>query len=283
MTGYGERKFDSEDWLIEVEIKAVNSRYLDTRIKLPRSLSFAELDMKNWINEKIHRGRVEVNVSFLSYKKEVSYHIQKDLLHSLVEEFRKDYSLYSIPFDSFMRLEGMIFSKQENLSQESLLSDLRTCFQEALEEFLQSREIEGKALQENMLNKVENLELELSKIEERAPLYVQEEMKRLKRNVCLLLEDQSMDKNTLATELALFAQRADIDEELVRLKTHYKSFKEKLQEDGPVGKMLDFIIQEMNREMNTISSKSNDQALTSFCLEGKNKIEQLREQVQNIE
>lgn len=288
MTGYGKSAVQTDKFSIDVEIKTVNNRYLDIHTKLPSILNFAEATVNKTVKEKLKRGRCDISIYFKKLNSGNSLTINKDALKHLYEEFKafQEESGYDvqIPMESFIRLDGVVEKNIEELDEDEINEYLEKTLDEAIEKLLKMRLSEGKRLVNNIEEKLNEIEVNLIKTAKRAPELVEEEHQRLRKNIEKLLEGiETVDENIIANEIALYAQKADIDEEIIRLGSHIEEFRKVLKTDDAIGKTLDFIVQEMNREVNTMSSKSNDTILTNICVSQKTIIEQVREQIQNLE
>ncbi|MDY3051826.1 MAG: YicC/YloC family endoribonuclease [Ndongobacter sp.] len=288
MTGYGKAAKKTDRWLIEVEVRSVNNRYLDTRVKVPSMLAFAEIPVRNRISERLSRGRVELAVFVQSAEMTPQIDLRIDVLERLqrqAEEARVRLGMTgTVTLSDLLSIDGVLERTKPVTDEEQLLQDLLSVEDQALEHLCAMRRAEGERLAQSLKEKCARLETHLAAVRQRAPELVQDEFQRMKANVARLLENAAhVDEAVLANDIALYAQKSDIDEEMVRLASHLREFAKLLESSRAVGKTLDFLIQEMNREVNTMSSKSNDIALTNSCVEMKALIEQLREQIQNIE
>ena len=288
MTGYGKSSLQNEDWTLDCEIRTVNNRYLDIKVKLPSMISGFEQPIKEEVRNKLNRGRVDVNLYFKPAKNVRKASLNSELLSELVDEYRAFQAstglVGDLPMESFIRLEGVVSFDEGELDEEALWTDIRSVLGQALGSLLEMRRAEGENLKADLTGKLDELRSYRNRMQERSPQLVEEEYKRLRENVETLLADlHRPDEQALATEIAILAQKLDINEELVRLSSHIDNFEMNLSGKGAVGKTLDFIIQEMNREVNTVSSKSTDIEMREACIAQKAIIEQLREQIQNIE
>lgn len=288
MTGYGKAAEVTAAWSIDVEIKSVNNRYLDLKIRAPQPLNFMEMAIKSAISDKLHRGHVDCNIHFRALDDAGSVTIHERKLAKLVEAFRA-FQLHNgvdcaMPMDSFVRMDGIVEIESGELDEAAVREAVLAVLDRALNTHVESRQVEGERLKRSLIEKNEAITSAIEAIKRLSPELMAHEQARLKENLEALLGDEHpVDPHLLANELACIAQRIDIDEEIVRLSGHISAFYETLNRDEPVGKTLDFYIQEMNREVNTISSKSNDINLRTLCVNLKTTIEQLREQIQNIE
>lgn len=291
MTGYGKSAMSEGDLRLEGEISTVNNRFLDLYIHLPDSLRFLEPLIRKEVQEKIGRGRVNLTLNALSQTLEPSYQVNKEALYQMakdLEDFTEEYISAEggpmLRLDELVKLPGVLIPRLPSIDEKAWEALALPLLDEILDQVRTLRAKEGERLEKNLLEKLETLDQLVLTIEKRAPDLVTEEKVRLDERIRdLLPQDVSMDTGRLENELAIFAQKVAIDEEIVRLKSHVKSFRESTNKEGPVGKTLDFIVQEMNREVNTIASKSTDEAVRSWAIQAKTLIEEIREQIQNIE
>lgn len=287
MTGYGRGTYENDGRLYTVEIKTINHRYNDVTVKLPRYLSFLEDDVRKYISKTINRGKVEVYISLENMSdKGRNIKIDKVLAGTYINELRNLSEEYGIPNDitimSLARMSDIVVV--ENDSQEELYwLELQEAIKVAVQNIDGARSVEGERL-------ARDIDLRLNKISEYVELVgkssekLLEEYKiKLRNRINELNANDIVDENRIGIEIVLFADKSSICEEVTRLKSHIASFKNMLKTDGPIGKKIDFLIQEMNRETNTIGSKANSIGITNYVIEMKNEIENIREQVQNIE
>lgn len=288
MTGFGRGEYQENGKKASIEIKTVNHRYMDIFVKYPRMLAFLEDKVREIISKNISRGKIDV---FINYEDvgEDSKNVVLDealagaylkALNTLGSKFdlRDDVTVSMVArFPDVLRVE-----KAED-DEGELLKIVSNAVQSALEALLKMRITEGAALKTSLLEKLNNVSTVVEQIEKRAPSVVKEYMDKLNGRLKELLDQQSVDESRIATEVAIFADRCSVDEEIVRLKSHIVQFTETLDLEIPIGRKLDFIVQEMNREINTIGSKANDVNITKLVVEVKSEIEKIREQVQNIE
>lgn len=289
MTGYGLGEAQDEQYKLKVEIKAVNHRYNDILVKMPRHISYLEESIKKVIKGKISRGKVDVYIN-LEYIKESAIAVKVDIplaksyklaLEELVEELNME---DNVRLNNILGISEVVRTERRELDQDAIWSVLNEALDLALENILSMRVLEGEELKNDILLKLENIESAASKIEERSPNVVLEYKEKLTERIKSLMEDASiLDGDRLANEVVFFADRCSIDEELVRLSSHIKQFRSILDEDESIGRKLDFLTQELNREVNTIGSKANDVVITNYVVDCKAEIEKIREQIQNIE
>ncbi len=289
MTGFGRNEYAVGGREYTVEVKTINHRYLDFNIRLPRQFSFFEDYIRKIVPKYISRGKVDVNIQFSSFGDELkSIKFDENLISLYLNEAKVIEEKFGIKNDlSFCRVMQLpdVVKVDDDKDEEQLINELSEALAGALEKLKNMREVEGNNLYKDLTAKTANLLTILSKIEEKSKLVVVEYKTKLKERVDELLKDVNtqLDDTRLATEVAIFADKASIDEEIVRFKSHIKQFNHTLELDEPVGKKLDFIVQELNRETNTIGSKANDLDISSSVIELKNEIEKIREQIQNIE
>ena len=286
MTGFGRATANLQERDITVEIKSVNSRFLDLSFRLPRSFQAMELSIRNHLKDRISRGKVEL---FLSL--EDSAERNKKLLvdYALAERYKKEITELSEKLGIPCSVTGdRIFFYPEvfRLVEEEVEEDadgLLSIVDKAIEEFVHSREVEGSKLQEDLELKLSEMETYVLFLKEREPEIRLQYEKRLRKKIEESLEGRSIDEGRLLEEVAIFSDKVSTDEEITRLDSHIQRVKAILKEESAVGRDLDFLMQEMNRESNTILSKATDLDITDIALKAKNCIEKMREQVQNIE
>lgn len=290
MTGYGRGECTMYERKFTVEIKAVNHRYNDITVKLPRAIMGFEDEIKKAISKKVFRGKLDVFVNFESFSQEdVNISVNEPLAKSYTETLRKLKS--DLQFEGDVTIEMVskfpdVITVDKNISNENTENEIRECLMKAVEDatdaFVAMREVEGETLKKNIIEKVAFVNDALQKIEERAPFVSKDYRARLEAKLADLDEIQ-VDESRLLTEVMLFADKACIDEEITRLHSHISQMYSIVEESVPVGRKLDFLVQEMNRETNTIGSKSNDIQITNHVVDIKSEIEKIREQIQNIE
>lgn len=288
MTGFGRYETVTDEYRIAVEIKSVNHRYCDLNIKLPKKFNEIENTLRMMMKEIAERGKVDVYVSYEDYAGKgthVHYHpqIAKEYMKvaaQVAEEFELHNSL------SAQRLLGfadVISLEEESNDLESVFPIVTQTLQKAGEQFIASREREGEQLYQDIKGKLAYLLTLVAQVEERSPQMLQEHRQKLLEKVQELLGDRKIDEGILATELIVYADKVCVDEETVRLRSHIDAMSETLDMQEAIGRKLDFIAQEMNREANTILSKANDKELSGIAINLKTEIEKIREQIQNIE
>ena len=288
MTGYGSARGVVGDQNLMVEIKSVNNRFLDCNVRLPRNYLFAEDIVKGAISDGVKRGKVDV---FVTQQSSLDADSVVRVNLPLAEEYRKALESISKTLGVESRLDAGLIARfpdvlvveKKELDRDAVGAALRDLTVQALEEFNALRAREGERLREDMLTKLKNISEYVSIVEERSPVTVREYRERLETRLREILEDRSIDEQRIITETAIFADRTAVDEETVRLRSHIAQFKTMLDEGSPIGRKMDFLMQEFNRESNTIGSKCSDASLSQIVVELKSEIEMLREQLQNVE
>lgn len=288
MTGFGRGNSEKDGKSFTIEIKSVNHRYFETNIRMPRVLIAFEDKIRKIIGEKVKRGKLDVFVTQGNYDKEdVEAYLNEKLADSYMNCFRLLKDKYDLRDDisvtSIARLPEVVTLKQKEEDISEAFEQIEESLTEALEALLFMREREGEKLLEDVISKCELINGLVEKVQERAPFVVCEYKEKLTQRLNALHKEVEFDENRVAMEVAIFADKAGIDEEIVRLKSHIVQMKETLILDEPIGRKLDFIIQEMNRETNTIASKANDLEILNTVINMKSEIEKIREQIQNIE
>jgi len=289
MTGFGRGEYSASGFEFLVEIKTINHRYLDLNIRMPRQYSFLEETIRKVIPNFISRGKIDINVNINDFgdnNKKVLFN--EEIIRSYLDEAKKLEENIGLKnnfaFSNVLMLSDAV-KIQGSDDEEQLTNDFSIALNNALDSLIKMRETEGNTLKEDILKKAHRLLVIFTQIEDRAENVVLEYKEKLENRVNELLSksEVKLEETRLATEVALFADRACIDEEITRFKSHIAQLTNTLNLSEPIGKRLDFIIQELNRETNTIGSKSNDLAITNAVIEIKNILEQIREQIQNIE
>ncbi len=287
MTGYGRGEYKADGLEVTAEVKTVNNRYLDVSLKCPRIFSAYEDVLRGVVREKLTRGHADVFISFTDKREKkaaltVDLQAAKvwvDMAKTLKEAFPELQNDFTV--SSLMRQSDVL--KQDDVAcDEELISAAKSALSSALDRLNAMRKVEGDKLAKDMLSRVDLIETLVGKVKERAPLVAEDYKKRLEEKIKSYLDGVNYDEARLLTEVAVFSDRSNIDEELTRLGSHISQFRD-IAKQELVGRKLDFLVQEFNRETNTICSKSNDIAITKLGLELKNEIEKIREQVQNVE
>ena len=288
MTGYGRSEKVTPTAKCTVEIKSVNHRYLDLSIKLPRKLNMFEADIREVLKDYIQRGKVDVFVSYEDYSKEsVNIKYNQEIAAEYMKYFAKmatDFELDDdIRVSPLARMPEVLVSEDENINEDEIWKLVKDVLIEACDAFVVSRIKEGENLRTDLLEKLEAMSKNVAFIEERYPKTIEDYKNRLTTKIKEVLEDKQIDESRILTEVCIYSDKVCVDEEMVRLKSHIEAVKEALTTGGCVGKRLDFLAQELNREANTTLSKSTDIEISNVAITIKTEIEKIREQIQNIE
>ena len=288
MTGFGRGEAQDEFRKITIEMKSVNHRYLDLNIKIPKSLNPFETEIRNYLKSRIVRGKVDVYVTLetaadqeyvLKYNSKLA-EMYVDNIKAMADEFGLDYDLKATHLS---RYPDVLEMEEAEADESELKVLLFEALEKAANQFGENRTKEGERLQKDLLDKMDEMSGYVSVLEKRSPEIIEEYTSRLKAKVNDLLEAGHIDENRIAAEIVLYADKVCIDEEMVRLRSHIEETKQVLLNDKEVGRKLDFIAQEMNRESNTILSKSTDVEIAGIGISLKTLIEKVREQIQNLE
>jgi uncharacterized protein (TIGR00255 family) len=288
MTGFGRSEVAENDRKFTVEIKAVNHRYLDVNIKMPKKLNYFESSIRAELKSYISRGKVDVFITYEDKQESNScVHYNKALAEEYLTYLKNMAVEFSLEDDirvSTLSHYPDVFTMEEKTEDEGeIWQELKKAIDGACTMFVDTRITEGENLKCDLLGKLDGMLGLVDFIEQRSPQIITEYKEKLAERIKELLQDKSVDESRLLTEVTIFADKVCVDEEIVRLKSHIESMKNALTEGGSIGRKLDFIAQEMNREANTILSKSNDLQISNCGIELKTEIEKVREQIQNIE
>ncbi len=288
MTGYGRAEALIDGRNILVEIRSVNHRYFEFSSRVPRSYGFLESRLKNYLQGKLSRGKVDVNVSIQTVEgTTASVQVNQELAASYVQALRTlqeplrltdDLSLSTIS-----RFSDIFTVTKETEDEETIWSDVLQAAEQASDRFVQMREAEGSKMKEDLEERLDFILRAVEKVEERSPKTVEEYRARLYRKISEVLGNTQIDEQRILTEAAIYAEKIAVAEETVRLRSHIDQFRAIMEQAGPVGRKLDFLIQEFNREANTIGSKAQDIEIARVVVDIKSEIEKIREQIQNIE
>lgn len=289
MTGFGRGEFSDDLYSFKVEIKAVNHRYNDISIKMPKHISYLEEKIKGVIKKQIHRGKVDVYIN-LEYVEESSINVKVDInlaksYKDALEQLCKELNLEdNIRINNILSMQDIIKTERKELDEDEIWTCLEGALELAVKDIMIMKVAEGQELQKDMVFHLDNIGEFLNEIEERSPTVVIEYKEKLRERLSNLLDnDIVVDEDKINAEIVYFADKCNINEEVIRLKSHLKQFESILKENNPVGRKLDFLIQEMNREINTIGAKASDVLICQDVVEVKSEIEQIREQIQNVE
>lgn len=288
MTGYGEARGNYNGKVFTIQIRSVNNRFLDLSVKLPRALLFAETPIKSFVQSRVSRGKVDVFVSVESSANEdVEVSVNEDLVSKYITELSSISDKFEIPNDisvmSVSRLPEVIAVSIAETDNDKLLAQLNEVLVEALLGFDSMRKTEGAALSADIISRIETMESLLSAISEAAPTTELAYRARLENKMREVLAESGIDESRILTEAAIFADRIAVDEETVRLKSHFSQLRAMAESEEPIGRKMDFLVQELNREANTIGSKCQNSEIAHTVVDLKAEIEKIREQVQNVE
>ncbi len=288
MTGYGRSEKVTPTAKCTVEIKSVNHRYLDLSIKLPRKLNMFEAEIRDVLKDYIQRGKVDVYVSFEDYSKEsVNIKYNSEIAAEYVKYFAQMAEEFELDNDirvsTLSRMPEVLVSEDENINEEEIWKLVKDALTEACDAFVVTRIKEGENLKNDLLEKLDSMSANVAFIEERYPQIIEDYKNRLTSKIKEVLDDKQIDESRILTEVCIYSDKVCVDEEMVRLKSHIDAVREALTSGGAVGKRLDFLAQELNREANTTLSKSTDIEISNVAITIKTEIEKIREQIQNIE
>ena len=288
MTGYGSAKGSCDGLEISVELKSVNNRYLDCSVRMPRSFLFAEEIVKSRVQEHISRGKVDVFVTVDSAASEdVVVKVNDglaagyiDAVRSISEKFGLDGAISAL---AVSRMSDVLSVEKKDADADAVSAAIGEITEQALKEFDAMRCREGQKLCDDIAGRLVTVETYVSAVEQRSPETVSEYRERLYRKMCEVLQSTTVDEQRILMEAGIYADKVAVDEETVRLRSHVAQMRSMLETGSPIGRKMDFLIQEFNRESNTIGSKCNDSSITKDVIELKSEIEKIREQIQNIE
>lgn len=288
MTGFGRCEITEGDRKYTVEMKSVNHRYLDVNIKMPKKLSFFESSIRNELKNYAQRGKIDMFITYEDFSESnICIKYNKDIaaeylgyLKSMAEDFGLD---NDIRVSSLSRYPEVFSMEEQTIDEEEIWTGLVKAVKGAAQSFADTRIKEGENLSKDLIFKLDAMLEHVAFIEERSPQLIDEYKKKLYEKVQDFLADVSFDESRLMTEVTIYADKVCVDEEIVRLRSHIETMKQALLDGGSIGRKLDFIAQEMNREANTILSKANDLAISNRGIDLKTEIEKVREQIQNIE
>lgn len=288
MTGFGRSEITENNRKFTVEMKSVNHRYLDVNIKMPKKLNFFESAIRGELKNYISRGKVDMFITYEDFAEATTnVHYNKELAGEYLTYLRQmaqDFGLEDdIRVSSLSKYPEVFTMEEVNVDEEELWKELQKAIHQAAQSFVQTRITEGENLKNDLIGKLDGMLKLVDFIAERSPGILAEYRTKLEDKVRELLADNTVDEGRLLTEVTIFADKICVDEEIVRLRSHIESTKNALMEGGSIGRKLDFIAQEMNREANTILSKANDLEVSNCAIELKTEIEKVREQIQNIE
>jgi len=288
MTGYGRAQITVEDMSVTVEIKSVNHRYFEFSARIPRAYGFLEEKLKSHLQQLISRGKVDCYVQIEALESDdVTVKVNHSLAKGYVDALKELAERYNLSDDisvSTLSRYSDVFSIHKNeADEEKIWNAVKETADVACAKFIEMRAIEGEKLKADLTEKIDVIADNVTFIEKRSPETVKEYHEKLRAKMAELLQDVHIDEQRILTESAIFAEKIAVDEETVRLRSHLQQFTQFLEADGPIGRKMDFLVQEMNREANTIGSKSQDIEIAKKVIAIKSEIEKIREQIQNIE
>ena len=288
MTGYGSAKGSAEGLEISIELKSVNNRYLDTSVRLPRSFLFAEDAVKSAVQSHISRGKVDVFISVDSSGADnMTVKVNEPFLRGYLEALRHIAEEYALPDDlsvmNVSRFPDVLSVEKKDLDAEAISAAICRIMEDALCDFDSMRLREGEKLRDDVLSRLSTIESLVSTVEAEAPKTVAQYRARLEQKMAEVLGSTGIDENRILAEAAIFADHIAVDEETVRLRSHISQLKTMINGNSPTGRKIDFLIQEFNREANTIGSKCQNSDVAHIVVDLKSEIEKIREQIQNIE
>lgn len=289
MTGFGRGDASSEGISITVEAKSVNSRYLDLSLRLPQSIQDKELELKEIVQSRINRGKINLNVRINKAETgEPDVKINPKLVagyKKLLDKLREAAEIeQEVTLKDLMQFNDLFMSREEDEETlETIWEVTKEAAEEALDQLIKMRKQEGKQLEEDLINRVDHIKAKMDKVQELTDGRADEVRKNLLERIHNLIDEDLIDKDRLELEVAVLVDKMDITEEIVRLQSHIKFFKEAINQDESVGRRLNFLSQEMNREINTIGSKANNSEISQHVVHAKESLEQIKEQIQNVE
>ena len=289
MTGFGHGEVSNDkNQKVTVEMKSVNHRYCDISLKLPKKLVMFEANIRNIMKEYASRGKIDIYVSYEDLSETaVSLHYNQAMAEEYMQVFKKmqeDFNIETkITAEALAKYPEVVTVEEVQQDEEVWWELLEAALRQAAEKFVETRTIEGANLKRDLLGKLDQMAADVTFIEERSPQIIAEYRSKLEEKVKEFLEDSTIEENRIAAEVTLYADKIAVDEEIVRLQSHISSMTDVLESDESIGRKLDFMAQEMNREANTILSKSSDVDLADHAIELKTNVEKVREQIQNIE
>lgn len=287
MTGYGRAKLSKDDREYQIEIKSVNHRYLDISVRIPKQLSYLEETIKKEIAKKVKRGKIDAFVTFENNSLEgkeikINTELAKAYINELKKLAEKENILSDIQVTEISKYPDVL-NIQSSQDDEKITEEVLETITIATDNLVQMRETEGNKISEDLLKRLNIINKKVEEIAKLSTGLIEEYVVKLEERINEILKNQEIDKTRLAQEVVIYADKCSIEEEVTRLNSHISQFKNLLNSNEAIGKKLDFIIQEMNRETNTIGSKANNLEITNGVIDIKTEIENIREQVQNIE
>lgn len=287
MTGYGKSSLSINSREYQVEIKTVNHKYIDVNIKMPRIISYLEEDVRKLVVSRIKRGKVDIQISFENYSKDgnevkINTELAQIYIQSLRELAEAENLSSNIEVTEITKLPDVLTIKS-NLDEDETKEELLQVANEAIDKLIQMRKVEGEKISKDILNKIARIEQKNEEIFGLSTGLIEEYVVKLEARVKELLKTEELDKSRLMQEVVIYADKCSVEEEVTRLRSHIYQLRQLINSEEPIGKKMDFLIQEMNRETNTIGSKANNLEITNIVVDIKTILEDIREQIQNIE
>ena len=287
MTGFGRSNLQEGLREYQIEIKSVNHKYIDINIRMPRNISFLEDEVRKIIASKVKRGKIDVFISFDNYSDEgksikINKEIAKTYIESLKELASEENIGSNIEVTEITKLPDVLIIKN-NEDEETIKQELSKAVNEAMDKLINMRQAEGEKMAQDIISRIDDITSKVKEISELSTGLIEEYVVKLEARIKELLKTDEVDQTRLAQEVVIYADKCSVQEEITRLDSHIQQFKELVESSNAAGKKLDFIIQEMNRETNTIGSKANNLEITNRVIDIKTELEDIREQIQNIE
>ena len=287
MTGYGKSSLCVNSREYQIEIKAVNHKYIDVNIKLPRIISYLEDEVRKYIISRIKRGKIDITITFENYGKDgnnikINTELAKFYIESLKKLAEEENLSTEISVTEITKLPDVLTVKND-INENEIKQELLQALEEATDQLIEMRKKEGAKISVDILNKIDQIEIKTNEILQLSTGLIEEYVVKLEARIKDLLKTDELDKVRLMQEVVIYADKCSIEEEVTRLKSHISQLRNLINIDEPTGKKMDFLIQEMNRETNTIGSKSNNLDITNDVITIKTILEDIREQIQNIE
>ena len=288
MTGYGMGEYSNDKLHVKVEMKSVNNRYCDISIRLPKNLISLEEKIKKEIRNKVSRGKIDVYINIENFSSsEAVIDVDLDLAkqyYNAISKLKNELDIDDeISIEDIYKMQGVITATVEEENMDEYWAAIKEALDLAIESFLNMRQIEGENIKLDIIDKLSNISSSAEVIKKRAPISLEENTDKLRENIKNNLKDENLDIQRLTTEVAIMCDRLSIDEEITRIFLHISQFNDIINLNEPVGRKIDFLIQELNREVNTVGSKSTDIEILNNVVNLKSEIEKVREQIQNIE
>ena len=287
MTGYGKSSLSINSRDYQVEIKTVNHKYIDTNIKMPRVLSYLEEEVRKVVSSKIKRGKADILINFENHSKDgndvtINTELAKMYIANLKKLAEEENISSNIEVTEITRLPDVLTIKS-NLDEDQIKVEIIQAVEDAVNQLIEMRKNEGRKISEDILTKIDFIEIKIEEIFTLSTGLIEEYVVKLETRIKELLKTEELDKSRLMQEVVIYADKCSVEEEITRLKSHISQLRELINSNEPTGKKMDFIIQEMNRETNTIGSKANNLEITNRVVDIKTILEDIREQIQNIE